>query len=86
MRRGLVVAVLLAGTLRLGASPGRLLYSNDSTNLLNCPAPGSANGNVSQRLYAGIGEAAGVEVHVLQPGNGWVPWWRSAQYPADEHY
>ena len=28
----------------------------------------------------------GVDVHMLQPGLGVVPWWKSKVYPADEHY
>ncbi len=90
MKRWLGVIALAGGllspVLELEAAPARVLYSNDSTNLLNCPAPTAANGSVPQRLDASVGEAAGVDVHVLQPGNGWVPWWRSSQYPADEHY
>ena len=27
----------------------------------------------------------GVEVHMLQPGFGWVPWWKSRVYPFGEH-
>lgn len=64
----------------------RVLYSNDSTNLLICPPPGVEDGTVPERLDASIAEAAGADVHMLQPGNGWVPWWRSTHYPADEHY
>jgi len=28
----------------------------------------------------------GVEVHMLQPGVGWIPWWKSNVYPGDKHY
>ena len=27
----------------------------------------------------------GIEVHMLQPGFGWVPWWKSRLYPFTEH-
>jgi hypothetical protein len=39
-------------------------------------------------LEASIMETAykGVDVHILQPGLGWIPWWKSKVYPADEHY
>jgi hypothetical protein len=33
-----------------------------------------------------VDEVADVDVHMLQPGNGWVPWWKSEIYPAQEHY
>lgn len=40
-----------------------------------------------ETLEAGLDETAGcgVEVHLLQPGVGWVPWWRSRVYPFSEH-
>jgi hypothetical protein len=82
--------LVLAGGLGCGspgtAAPPRVLYSNDATNLLNAPAPGMERAAVPARVEAGVIEAAGADLHLLQPGNGWVPWWRSAQYPADEHY
>nr|WP_321465888.1 hypothetical protein [uncultured Desulfobulbus sp.] len=31
-------------------------------------------------------EVAGVDAHLLQPGLGWIPWWKSKVYPAEEHY
>ena len=38
-------------------------------------------------LEATVDETAntGVDVHLLQPGVGWVPWWKSKAYPFDEH-
>lgn len=39
-----------------------------------------------QRLRATVDEARGVDVHMLQPGLGWIPWWRSELYSADDHY
>ncbi len=67
-------------------APVRVIYSNDATNLINAPAPGMASAPVAARVDTSVAEAAGADLHLLQPGNGWVPWWRSAQYPADEHY
>lgn len=67
-------------------TPPRIIFSNDATNVESCPAPGAEHGTVPERLDASVAEAAGADVHMLQPGNGWVPWWRSKQYPADEHY
>jgi len=41
----------------------------------------------AEMLEATIDETAGtgVEVHMLQPGVGWVPWWNSKVYPFQEH-
>lgn len=91
MRLRELSTVTLAGLLSivappLGAAPAMVLYSNDTVNLVNCPNPVAADGTVPERLQASIAEAVGVDMHVLEPGNGWVPWWRSRHYPADEHY
>ena len=75
---------LMLATVAAG-DPPRVLYSNDATNLAHCPPPGLAEASVPARLEATVAEAAGADVHLLQPGNGWVPWWRSRHYSADEH-
>ncbi|MEK6795775.1 MAG: hypothetical protein AABZ39_13420 [Spirochaetota bacterium] len=38
-------------------------------------------------LEASVDETAGqgIDVHLLQPGVGWVPWWKSRVYPFAEH-
>ncbi len=38
-------------------------------------------------LEASVDETAdtGIDVHLLQPGVGWVPWWKSKAYPFEEH-
>ncbi|TDU63151.1 hypothetical protein EI77_04472 [Prosthecobacter fusiformis] len=66
----------------------RVLYSNDTTNILTSPRPGYVRKDPFslERLAASVDEAAEVDVHLLQPGNGWVPWWKSSVYPADAHY
>lgn len=40
-----------------------------------------------EKLEASVDETAGtgVDVHMLQPGVGWVPWWQSKVYPFAEH-
>jgi hypothetical protein len=85
MKRSWIVIGLGLALPVLGAPP-HVLFSNDTTNLLNCPPPGTELASVPERLIASIEEAAGADVHMLQPGNGWVPWWHSEQYPADGHY
>jgi hypothetical protein len=62
------------------------LYSNDSTNLLTIAAPSVRKADLVTRLAASVEEARGAKWQLLQPGNGWTPWWRSNVYPADEHY
>jgi len=37
-------------------------------------------------LAKSITEAAGVDAHFLQPGLGWMPWWKSKLYSPEEHY
>jgi hypothetical protein len=81
---------LAAAGLAEGASPApfRVLYSNDTTNIESSPSPGyrSKDPFSLDRLRVSVNEAAGVDAHMLQPGNGWVPWWKSRIYPADSHY
>ena len=70
--------------------PFRVLYSNDLTNLTSCVSPFHKKGEPfrEEMLTASIDEVAGrgIDVHLLQPGLGWVPWWPSKVYPAAEHY
>lgn len=68
----------------------RVLYSNDTTNTVSCVSPWHKKGEPFRpaMLEATVDEVAGtgVEVHLLQPGLGWIPWWKSEVYPAEEHY
>ena len=68
----------------------RVLYSNDATNTVACVSPWHKKREPfrPEMLEATVDEVAGtgVEVHLLQPGLGWIPWWKSTVYPADEHY
>jgi len=40
-----------------------------------------------EMLDASVDETAGhgIDVHLLQPGLGWVPWWKSEVYPFSKH-
>jgi len=69
-------------------APYRVLYSNDSTNVMSCASPFHKRGEKfrPEMLEASVDEAAGADVQMLQPGTCWVPWWKSKQYPPDEHY
>ncbi|MFV2068633.1 MAG: hypothetical protein ACC645_16810, partial [Pirellulales bacterium] len=55
--------------------------------VLTCTSPYHEKGQpfTDDMLRATIDEAQGVDVHMLQPGLGWIPWWKSRQYPIDEH-
>ncbi len=69
--------------------PLRVLYSNDATNLTTCDSPFHKRGEPfgEKMLESAIDEVTGlVDAHFLQPGYGWVPWWKSESYPAAEHY
>lgn len=41
----------------------------------------------AEMLEASVDETVGVgiDVHLLQPGVGWVPWWKSQVYPFEKH-
>ncbi|MCX6911267.1 MAG: hypothetical protein NTY01_24940 [Verrucomicrobia bacterium] len=91
-------AALLAGSPLLFAAakpsrrkpPFRVLFSNDTTNIVSCTSPWHKKGEPfrAEMLEATVDEVAGtgVEAHLLQPGVGWIPWWKSKVYPAEEHY
>ncbi len=69
-------------------APPRVLYSNDTTNILSCASPfrDPKDGFTDEHLRASISEAAGADVHLLQPGLGWIPWWQSKLYSPEDHY
>lgn len=84
--------------------PYRVLYSNDTTNILTCQSPFNPKPGLqpdpetgkwgyhpspftAKMLEATVDETAGmgIDVHLLQPGVGWVPWWKSTIYPYEQH-
>lgn len=71
-------------------APFKVLFSNDTYNTDDCVSPYHKKGGLfrPEMLEASVDETAGtgVEVHMLQPANGWVPWWKSKIYPVEEHY
>ena len=82
----------LAGSAR-GAdrprAPFRVLYSNDMTHVAYCISPYHKRGEkwTPEMFLASVDETAarGVDVHMLQPGLGWIPWWQSEVYSMAEH-
>ncbi len=91
---GLTFAAATAGTRAANAgrskAPFRLLYSNDTTNIMSCTSPWHKKGEAFRRemIEATVDEVAGVGVdaHLLQPGLGMVPMWPSKVLPLAEHY
>lgn len=65
----------------------RLLFSNDTTNIMSCPSPFNPEGKPfsEEHLRATVDEAAAADVEMLQPGLGWIPWWKSKILPMEEH-
>jgi hypothetical protein len=69
-------------------APFRVVYSNDCTNILTCVSPFHRPKQelTEDMLRATIDEAGGVDVHMLQPGLGAIPFWQSKVYPPKEHF
>ncbi len=86
-----VLITIVASATAQGAEkvPFRVLFSNDTTNITSNVSPFHKRGEPfrPEMLEASVDETVGcADVHMLQPGGGWVPWWRSEICPADEHY
>lgn len=71
-----------------GIEAPRVLYSNDTTNITSCVSPwrDPKDGFLDEHLRETIREAASADVHMLQPGLGWIPWWESQLYSAKAHH
>jgi hypothetical protein len=71
-------------------APFKILYSNDTTNILTCVSPYHKHGEnfTKEMLDASVDETAGtgVDAHMLQPGFGWVPMWQSKISPPSKHW
>lgn len=70
-----------------GQAPFRTLYSNDTTHLLSCIEPAKVRDVTltGDMIRQSILEAGAADAHLLQPGLGWIPWWKSQIYPMAEH-
>jgi len=81
--------LLAAGEAPKRKAPFKVLFSNDTTHLGSCPSPFRKRGEPFKEahLRASVAETAGkgIDVHLLQPGLGWVPWWPSAVLPMKRH-
>jgi hypothetical protein len=85
---GIPAAAVGAGDNRKKSVPFKVLFSNDTTNILSCISPYHRRGDplTKEMIQATVDEVPGVDAHMLQPGLGWIPWWKSKLYPAAEHY
>jgi hypothetical protein len=85
-----ISVILTASILTAENPPFRILFSNDFTNITTCTSPYHSKGQSwhPDMLRATVDETAGtgIEVHMLQPAHGWVPWWQSEVYSMREHY
>jgi hypothetical protein len=88
MRTLALLLALIAPAAGVAADPPLVFYSNDTTHITSCESPyrRPGEGFSEERLRASIREAAGVDAHLLQPGLGWIPWWRSRVYSPEDHY
>ena len=81
------LAHFAAGNQPAAPAPFHTIYSNDTTHILSCQRPENRTEKFSDDLLRqSIGEATGVDAHFLQPGLGWIPWWKSEIYPIKDHY
>lgn len=73
---------------RPGKAPFHVLHSNDTTNVTNCLQSKEATRPSMEDKYirASVDEVAGtgIDVHMIQPGRGWVPWWQSKAFPLSQ--
>lgn len=94
LRGGLTLApsALLAACGRSGTRkpPYRVIFSNDTTNILSCVSPYHKKGETwrPEMLEASVDEVAGhgVDAHFIQLASGQVPWYQSKVYPIEEHH
>ncbi|MDR2674054.1 MAG: TonB-dependent receptor [Opitutaceae bacterium] len=65
-----------------------MLHSNDATNILNClwtkfpKRPPVEDSFIRDSVAEAAGH--GIDVHMMQPGTGWVPFWQSEVLPMTE--
>ena len=67
-----------------------VLYNNDTTHIMTCVSPYHAAGQAfnGSMLSSSVEETAnkGINVHLLSPGLGWVPWWKSSILSMGQQY
>ncbi len=88
----LMLCALLGSASAAEPPPWRMIYDNDTTNILNCQSPFH---NIDERprvltdekIRASVREAVvdGMDAQLIQPCTTWVPWWPSKIVPLKEH-
>ncbi len=70
--------------------PYKIIYSTDIHTITNTISPYHRENEMfrPEMLDACIEETAGIgiDAHKIVPGYGWVPRWKSRQYPIEEHW
>lgn len=70
--------------------PYKVLFNNDSTNVQTCISPyHPENKQIDVNMFvASVHEldGHGVDAYMIQPGTGWVAWWKSKLYPIEEQH
>ncbi|HPA19735.1 MAG TPA: hypothetical protein PLU30_18445 [Verrucomicrobiae bacterium] len=69
-------------------APFKVLFGHDTTCITSCVSPWRPKGGrlTDEQVRASIDEIVGADAILFQPGCGWIPWWKSKVYPAEEHY
>lgn len=69
-------------------APFKVLFGHDTTCITSCTSPWRPKGGplTDDQVRASIDEIMGADAILFQPGCGWIPWWKSKVYPAEEHY
>ncbi len=87
----LITALLVAPLLQAKKPQWKMIYDNDTTNLLNCDSPfrdtKAPRVFTDEMVRMSVREAAipGMGAQILSPGLGWVPWWKSEIVPLKKH-
>ncbi|OAM88668.1 hypothetical protein AW736_15640 [Termitidicoccus mucosus] len=89
----LCIAVSCAGLDAAQNPPWRVIYNNDTTNILNCVSPYNKASKerprmlAEEQIRASVREAVrpGVDAQLISPAHSWVPWWPSKIIPLAEH-
>lgn len=69
-----------------GKAPFRMIYSNDTTHIFTSPSPYRPDTEIpfsAELIEGSVKEAAvpGMGAQMIQPGTGWVVWWKSQKFP-----
>ena len=70
--------------------PFKIIFNNDTTNILSSPSPFNQDGRIfnTEKINASVDETAdcgGVDVLMMASGMGWDPWWKSTALPMKKH-